>query len=91
MDIFFLQFARVVGVLFGCETDQAVIVHVDSQRIEARHQNIHAEIVLQTIDKVWIGDILSRQVAFFLGDALCAIVNFNTATAACSDRFEDPQ
>ena len=40
--------------LVGREADQALLIDVDGQRLQARHQDVDAEIALVASDQEWV-------------------------------------
>ena len=91
MDVLFLELARISRVLLGSEAHQAIVIHIDTQRVEARHQHVDPQIVLQSVDQMRVGYILTGEHAFFLRDAGLAVDNLDTASTACCNRFQDPE
>ena len=91
MDILFLELARIIRVLLSGEAHQAIVIHIDTQRVEARHQHVYPQIVLQSVDQMRVGYVLTGEHAFFLRDAGLAVDNLDTAATARRNRFQDPK
>ena len=49
MDVLFLQLAWVIRVPFSRKSNQPIVVHVNSQGIEAGDEHIDTQVVLETI------------------------------------------
>ena len=58
MHILLRELAWIGRVLFSCEADKSIVVHVNPERVETRHEHIDAQIVLQPIDQVRVRDVL---------------------------------
>lgn len=61
MDVSFLYVLSFCVVLVGGEPGEAIIEHVNPQRVVTRHQNVHPQIVLEVVDQVRGRNVLGNQ------------------------------
>ena len=81
MDVPLVDCLLTVCVLLRCETYEALPEEVDFERVEAGHQGIDSQIVLEAINQVWIAHVLGHHVAWLALDFLFLADDFDTTTA----------
>ena len=80
-------------VFAGCKPDQAFIVNVDSERVNARESNIDSQVKFEPIESKRIVDVFTADILFVLSlrnvaDLVC---NDDAAALATCVRLTDPQ
>ena len=83
------------GVGLRAEADQAILVDVDLERVEARHKGKHPKVVLVPVNQVWVVDVIADNIricyASFLRNFGLPINDFDAFCICAVDRFADPE
>ena len=91
MDKLLGQLSWIVAVLFSGKSDQTIVVNVHFEWVKASYKHVDTQVILQTIDQMWIGDVFASQDALFFVDFSVVLNDFDTTTTTCSHRLENPQ
>ena len=70
-----------VGVLARGEAREAVVEQVDAQRVERRHVHVDAQVELEAVDEIRIGQVLLHNARSLLRYLLHFIYNSDALTA----------
>jgi len=70
-----------IGVLLRCETHETLFEKVDLERVEAGHQGVDPQIVLEAINQVRIAHVLRHNIAWLALDFLLVANDFDATTA----------
>ena len=85
------QLVWVIVILLSCKADKTITVHIHFEGVEACDKYVDSQIILQPINKVWIGDILARKNAFSFVDFGVMLNNFNASATTSRHRLKDPE
>ena len=85
------QLVWVIVILLSCKADKTITVHIHFEGVEACDKYVDSQIILQPINKVWIGDILARKNAFSFVDFGVMLNNFDASATTSRNRLEDPK
>ena len=88
---FLSQLVWVIVILLSCKADKTITVHIHFKGVEACDKYVDSQIILQPINKVWIGDILARKNAFSFVDFGVMLNNFYASATTSRHRLKDPK
>lgn len=84
-----LKRLRVVTVLLSRKTNESFLKQVDLERLEAGNEHVDAQIILEAINKVRVGDILTDDIAIFSRDRLFGTNDLDALAATRSSRLHN--
>ena len=85
------ELAGVVAVFLSGEPYEAVVVDVGLQGAEARHEDVHSQIVLQPINEMRVGDVLAGEDTLTFVNLRVALDNLDSTATTCRDWLQDPE
>ena len=91
MDESFLDVFKFVRVGVGGKSCEALIEHINSERVVARNEDIDAEIVFEIVDEVWVGDVFGDESIFAIFEFGVFCDHFDASSAGLVGGFEDPE
>ena len=90
MDELFNELTGVICVLLSSKSHKPICIHVHFERVEARNEHVDAQIVLQPIDQVGVGDVSTGKYTLSLVNFRVVSDNLDSSSTASCDRFQDP-
>ena len=79
-----------LGVRFGCEPGQALLVDVDLHWLVAGDEDVDSQIELVTVNQQWVGDVLADDTGLVDIHVVDVINKVNTSALAGVRRLHDP-
>ena len=71
----------------GCQSDQAILEHVNLERIEADHQDVDSEVIFVASDQVGFADVFGYYIAVALVDGLFLAYDADTPATTRRNRL----
>merc|ERR1719410_772387 len=84
------NFGALVAVFVGREPDKAIIIQVDSERVDTGHQHVEAQIKFRVVNEIGPGDISLNNEGAGLRNLAPLVHHLDSTTTSHRGRFDNP-